>query len=271
VPNEPRVRKGQDRGNQAQRGGVQARIRSATSARRPVENSLTKRIITLGSVAAALTAIVSFLIVVSGLWGKLPWNHSEPPLQLSGADIRSYHEGALLDVKLLNSGPTAVYLTRTSFDLLRVWRVPQPGPTHYACTGPLTVTAAYSVVLPNLRPFGEVGLPLTTTVAINQFIGPNEGDHFTFRVGPGPSMAANNQFCGEVGIALASVTIFDNQHDRVDTGRLLFTFGGHVSRLSPKELAAASSEYLDVRKAIAEASVGTLLTPDLAAWLPQSS
>jgi hypothetical protein len=84
-------------------------------------------------------------------------------------------------------------------------------------------------------------------------------------------MAANNQFCGEVGIALASVTIFDNQHDRVDTGRLLFTFGGHVSRLSPKELAAASSEYLDVRKAIAEASVGTLLTPDLAAWLPHSS
>jgi hypothetical protein len=271
MPKEPRVPKGHGGGESVSARRVQERSRSATSGRRPVENSLTKKIITLGSVSAALTAIISFLVVVSGLWAKLPWNHSEPPLQLSGADIRSYHEGALLDVKLVNSGPTAVYLTRASFDLLRVWRVPQPGPAYVGCTGPLTVTATYSVGLPNLRPFGDVGLPLTTTVAINQFIGPNEGDHFTFRIGPGPSMAANNQFCGEVGVTLASVTIIDNQHHRVDTGRLLFTFGGYVSRLGPKELASASSEYLGVRKAIAEASVGALLTPDLAAWLPQAS
>ena len=85
---------------------------------------------------------------------------------------KNYHQ-AIIDLTLRNTGGTVSVLTRAEFRIRRAEEITQcPAP------GLLLPTGRYSIVLP----FADEGRQILTT-QLNQEVGPNEADRFTFSLG----------------------------------------------------------------------------------------
>jgi hypothetical protein len=80
---------------------------------------------------------------------------------------------ATIDLTLRNTGGTVSVLTRAEFQIRRAEKI-----TRCPAPGALLPTGRYSIVLPS----ADEGRPILTT-QLNQEVGPNEADRFTFSLG----------------------------------------------------------------------------------------
>jgi hypothetical protein len=101
---------------------------------------------------------------------------------------KKYHQ-AIIDLTLRNTGGTVSVLTHAQFHLRRVEAITQCSPP-----AELLPSGRYSIVLDQDRP--------TVTSQLNQAVGPNQADRFTFSVGLPPRSTNGVEFIYQLDVTL---------------------------------------------------------------------